>query len=37
MEYLKYLGWFVLDWCCECAAAQLRVEDVGWEKQGKRW
>ena len=37
MEYLKYLWWFALDWSCEPAAGQLRVEDVGWEKQGKRW
>src|SRR5271156_2698653 len=31
---MKYLWWFVLDWCCEGAAGQLRVEDVGWRKQG---
>jgi hypothetical protein len=31
---MKYLWWFVLDWCCEGAVGQLRVEDVGWRKQG---
>src|SRR5271170_2219117 len=31
---MKYLWWFVLDWCCEGAAAQLRVEDVGWRNKG---